>query len=116
MKKNKLSNSYQREFGRFYAKTPKSVFAAIVYSYTSSGGDNHGQGILNFLEEWRILHENGIVRQKPPRMQKEDWDGLGDARCNFCNGPMPCNCPPPSREKLEKLYEEDARMRDKVDL
>lgn len=64
----KLSNSYQRAFGRLYAKTPKAVFAAIAYSYTSSGGDHPEQSVANFLEEWRILHENGIVQQPPQKL------------------------------------------------
>jgi len=61
----KLSNEYQRAFGKLYAKTPKSVFAAVVYSFTSSGGDLPDVAIATFLNEWRVLHENGIVPQKP---------------------------------------------------
>lgn len=64
----KISNEYARCFGRLYAKIPKAVFAAVAYSFTSSGGDDHDHGIQRFIEEWRILHENGIVTQKPPKL------------------------------------------------
>lgn len=62
----KITNEYSEAFGKLYASTPKAVFAAVAYSYTSSGGDNPIQGIENFLQEWRILYENGVVTQKPP--------------------------------------------------
>ena len=62
----KIGNEYARAFGRLYSATPKAVFAAIVYSYTSAGGDAPGLAIDNFLNEWHILYENGIVQQKPP--------------------------------------------------
>lgn len=61
----KISNEYARQFDRLYARIPKAVFAAVAYSYTSSGGDDAAHAIERFLEEWRILHENGIVRQSP---------------------------------------------------
>ena len=66
----KLTNEYSRAFGRLYAKTPKSVFAAVVWSYVSSGGDHPENGLKNFLDEWKILHDNGIVQQKP--LKSED--------------------------------------------
>jgi hypothetical protein len=40
------------------------------------------QGIIDGLKE-AIEYERG--RQMCP----------GDARCNFCDGPMPCDCPIP---------------------
>ena len=64
--KMKLPNNYQQAFGDLYRQTPKAVFAAIVWSYTSSGGDVPENAIQNFLEEWKILYEQGIVPQKPP--------------------------------------------------
>ncbi len=63
----KIGNNYAEAFGRLYAKTPKAVFAAIVYSYTSSGGDHPEVAMKNFLDEWAILHQNGIVDQEPPK-------------------------------------------------
>jgi hypothetical protein len=73
----KLSNSYQRAFGDLYTKTPKAVFAAVAYSYTSVGGDHPEVAIKNFLEEWSILHENGIVQQKPPANICPECEGSG---------------------------------------
>lgn len=66
----KQSNEYAQQFGRLYAETSKAVFAAIVYSYVSAGGDASKETALeNFLNEWRILHDNGIVPQPPPAKQ-----------------------------------------------
>jgi hypothetical protein len=70
----KSSNEYAQAFERLYAKTPKAVFAAVAFSYAniSCGEDGHESGsseetVRRFLNEWRILHENGIVPQKPPK-------------------------------------------------
>jgi hypothetical protein len=48
-------------------KTPKAVIAAVVVSLLSSGGDEFDQVAWRFLSEWRTLHDNGIVPQRPPR-------------------------------------------------
>jgi hypothetical protein len=61
----KKSNEYAKQFGRRYGKIPKAVFAAVAFSYASSGGDVQEHGVAKVLEEWRILHDNGIVPQKP---------------------------------------------------
>lgn len=37
----------------------------------------------------------------------------GDARCNFCDGDMPCDCEGP--ESLDALMEEDLINRSKYD-
>jgi hypothetical protein len=50
-----------------YDRIPKAVLAAIAVSYGSAGGDNLQDAEARVLEEWRILHENGIVPQAPPR-------------------------------------------------
>ena len=63
-----MTNEYSRQFGPLYAKIPKAVFAAVAYSYASSGGEDHDHGIERFIAEWKVLHENGIVQQKPPRL------------------------------------------------
>ncbi len=62
----KISNEYSQAFGRLYFATPKSVFAAIVYSYVSTGGDHPENALETFLHEWKVLHANGIVPQAPP--------------------------------------------------
>lgn len=70
---NKISNEYADAFGRLYTNTPKSVFAALAYSYISrcAGPDGETDSreliVQEFLREWAILHENGIVPQKPPK-------------------------------------------------
>ena len=65
----KTFNSYAGRFDRLYSRIPKAVFAAVAYSYTSSGGDDHAHGVERFLEEWRILYDNGIVPQEPPKVK-----------------------------------------------
>ena len=65
----KASNEYAAKFGPLYSKIPKAVFAAVAFSYTSSGGDDLEHGVERFLEEWRILSDNGIVRRRPPKVQ-----------------------------------------------
>ncbi len=81
----KKTNYYSNAFGRLYAKTPKAVFAAIAYSYTSSGGDDPEHALERFLDEWRILHQNGIVHQAPPH----------SSTAAFFAG-LPLNSPPSS--------------------
>lgn len=64
----KKSNEYQKMMStELYAKTPKSVFAAIVVSYFY----NHEQKetieeVDNAIKhEWEILYLQGIIPQKP---------------------------------------------------
>ncbi len=55
---------------RGYATIPKSVFATIAWhlANVSSGYlDGADAALARFFEEWRILHEQGIVRQGPKR-------------------------------------------------
>lgn len=63
----KLPNDYQRAFGALYAKTPKAVFAAVAYGLFFNNGDESRDAVAAFVNEWRILHENGIVPQRPPK-------------------------------------------------
>jgi hypothetical protein len=63
----KQSNSYAQMFDGLYAKIPKAVFAAVAFSYASAGGDNQKDATARFLDEWKILHENGIVPQEPSK-------------------------------------------------
>lgn len=66
----KLSNEYQRAFGKLYAKTPKAVFAAVAYSFANwaSGTESRDadENVARFIAEWHLLYENGIVPQKSP--------------------------------------------------
>lgn len=65
----KTSNEYAQAFGKLYAKTPKSVFAAVAFSYANgASGEEAGTSaevVARFVEEWRTLCDNGIVSQKP---------------------------------------------------
>lgn len=63
--KNK-SNHYAGAIPGF-DRIPKTVLGAIAMSYASNGGDDLDVGGDRLLAEWRILFENGIVEQKPPK-------------------------------------------------
>ena len=64
---NNNSNEYARALEELFDKTPKTVLAAIAVSALTSGGDKLRMAKPYLLREWRILHENGIVPQKPPK-------------------------------------------------
>jgi hypothetical protein len=65
--RSKVTNGYAQAFGDLYEKTPKAVFAAIVYSFVSIGDDlSRYEAVQNFLEEWGMLFETGIVDQPAP--------------------------------------------------
>lgn len=64
---NKLSNVYADLIpGEIYAAIPKTVWAAIAISLATCGGDHLDDAVRAIVCEWRILHQNGIVPQKPP--------------------------------------------------
>lgn len=46
---------------------PKSVFAAIAVSLATTGGERLDEATALIVQEWKILHENKIVPQAPPR-------------------------------------------------
>lgn len=60
-----IRNQYSNQLPYFDA-IPKAVLAAIAVSFASSGGDELDHAAQNVAREWVTLHENGIVRQKPP--------------------------------------------------
>lgn len=78
---DKLLNEYAAVLydSGMYASVPKAVLAALVVSYASTGGDllqsaeGTGKMLHNVADEWRILHEHGIVPQRPSKMA---WDIL----------------------------------------
>lgn len=49
------------------------------------------------------------------RFMEEHFAG-GDARCGFCDAPMPCWCPEPSEEELDRAWRNEQRWRNRVDL
>lgn len=63
----KTNNSYQRILSvEFLEKCPKSVLAAIAVSFVinhQSISEEKAEDVI--LNEWNILHKNGIVPQKP---------------------------------------------------
>ena len=49
-----------------YAGTPKAVFAAIAYSFAMRLNEDQPEAaIAEFMKEWRVLHEQAIVPQRP---------------------------------------------------
>ena len=69
--KNK-SNCYVDAVGRdFIDAIPKAVLAAIAISALTCGGDTLEDGRRALADEWRILHQQGIVPQAPNRTAKE---------------------------------------------
>lgn len=64
---NKRTNEYAHELRSYYDAIPKAVLAAIAVSYASSGGDYLENAAQNVADEWRTLHEQGIVPQKPSK-------------------------------------------------
>lgn len=63
----KKSNSYERVLTlNFYERIPKAVLAAIAVSYASrQTNEDFTKVQAEILNEWRCLHEAGIVPQKP---------------------------------------------------
>ena len=61
-----LMNYYALVLGPLYDRTPKAVCAAIGMSYFINSTETDEEAVEMFLDEWRILHKNGIVRQAPP--------------------------------------------------
>lgn len=69
----KKTNDYAQEVAEIYARTPKAVFAAlaVAFAHRTLGGDMESLAGVEqaLLEEWKILHNAGIVPQAPPRGQ-----------------------------------------------
>jgi len=64
----KITNEYAMAAGiDFYHSTPKAVWAALATSFATIGGDRLEEAHALLMEEWRILHQDGIVWQKPPK-------------------------------------------------
>jgi hypothetical protein len=61
----KIGNSYAEALGELYEKMPKAVLAAIAVSYATQGGDYLDEAKERVMDEWKALHANGIVPQKP---------------------------------------------------
>ena len=64
MKGFKTSNEYAQQI-RNYEAIPKAVLAAIAVSALTCGGDWLEEATDRINAEWLVLHEAGIVPQKP---------------------------------------------------
>lgn len=67
---HKIGNAYAAELGDLYNKAPKAVPAAIAVSFGTCGGDYLEEAQARLLEEWRVLHQAGIVTQSPPKREE----------------------------------------------
>lgn len=67
---SKLHNEYARALTD-YARIPKAVLAAVAYSFAARiiepDGDSPTLVEAAILDEWQVLHANGIVPQAPPK-------------------------------------------------
>lgn len=52
-----------------YDDIPKAVWAAIAVSALTVGGDYLEHARTRVFEEWTILHNAGVVPQKPPKVE-----------------------------------------------
>jgi len=68
MAANKTSNEYA-ELITNYEQIPKAVLAAIAVSFivNRSGSVNAEDTTVALMEEWALLHTQGIVPQKPTK-------------------------------------------------
>lgn len=69
------SNEYALALGALFDEMPKSVIAAIAVSAMTCGGDHLSDAIALVSCEWRTLHENGIVPQKPGKHARNSLKG-----------------------------------------
>ena len=84
---NKVYNEYADALGpHFYDATPKAVFAAVAVSALTRADGlaldqcTHTELRAAVLREWVVLHQNGIIPQKPPGRPREGKSGrIGDA-------------------------------------
>jgi len=72
MKGMKIRNEYLDHYQGHYDRIPKAVLGAVLASLLSTGGERPEDVMPAVLEEWKTLHQNGIIPQKPPRIAVED--------------------------------------------
>jgi hypothetical protein len=67
---NKISNEYAEMLGGY---PPKAVIAGVVVSLLMRFGETTDRDEINrlFVEEWKVLNDNGIIPQKPKFRRKE---------------------------------------------
>lgn len=70
---NKTGNEYADLLGPSLDETPKAVLAAVAVSFAhlldlDQGSSPNASRVRRAIrKEWKILHENGIVPQRPPK-------------------------------------------------
>ena len=63
-----VSNEYVDQIDRkLFYRIPKAIFAAIAISALTQGGDFLEDAQERLVNEWKILYENRIVLQRPPK-------------------------------------------------
>ena len=68
----KKMNGYAEAFPN-YERTPKAVCAALAFSLAMRLEEEDEVRVGELLEEeWRILHQSGIVSQKPQRRERKN--------------------------------------------
>tara|TARA_Y100001963_G_C6423309_1_gene283708 strand:- start:211 stop:489 length:279 start_codon:yes stop_codon:yes gene_type:complete len=84
---NKIHNEYAELLSGIYSKTPKAVLAAVAVSLLMQSKEFHrlNDGPLGsfvgeelfaarlkkvLVDEWEILHANGIIPQSPKAVKK----------------------------------------------
>ena len=58
-------NQYASAAGELLDDIPKAVWAAIAVSALTCGGDHLDLAQQKVVQEWLVLHTNGIVPQAP---------------------------------------------------
>lgn len=62
-----LHNEYASALGPLFEEMPKAVLAAVAVSALTIGGDEIDQAAERVAREWCVLHQTGIVPQRPTR-------------------------------------------------
>jgi hypothetical protein len=69
----KIGNEYQEIISNnLYGRMPKAVITAIAVSHLVNAQNILSSEEINkaIVEEWEVLHKNGIVPQSPPSKKK----------------------------------------------
>ena len=75
---NKRYNEYAEAIGaELYDAAPKAVLAAIAVSALTGGGARLAEAPALILAEWTVLHQNGVVPQRPLPRPREGKSGRG---------------------------------------
>lgn len=72
-------NEYAEYLVPLFDDCPKAVLAAIAVSFITTGGDWPARAQAGIIREWRILHEAGIVPQKPPAKYPDNLEEVNSA-------------------------------------